>query len=101
MIEALQDICSHSFIEFYQVDHHACVGINGAPRQHFDRIVMAMPVRVIAFAISHAIFFGREGVAMQTVARTQHVAPAEVGCHASPLYSAKISGVSYTRILLS
>ena len=76
-------------------------GSTSAAGEHFNDIVVPVPVRVIALAISCAIFFLGERIGVQAVAGAHHVAAAEISLHASPRYSANISGVSYTRTRLS
>ncbi len=97
MIEAVNHFSLYDFIQFREVDHHAGFPVNRAADKHFDRVVMPVPKPVVAFAVGGAVLLAVESIGVQTMAGAEQVAPSEIGlgaAHTSPMYSAKISGVS-------
>jgi hypothetical protein len=94
VVEAFDDLGVYHGIERREIHHHSRFRIHGSRNQHFYDVIMAMAVRMIALAIGGAILLGSQCVGMQTMAGAEQVTAAKVRVHASPRYSAKISGVS-------
>ena len=95
MIEAVEDGCSHGFIERDQVDDHAGFLLDRTAHEDFQHIVVPVAVGVVALAVCGEVLACGEGFGVEAMAGLEHVAAAEVGvAHLSPRYSAKISGVS-------
>src|ERR1035437_3071086 len=97
MIETIRHSVSHHFIEHCQIHDHAGFPIYRSTHEHLNNIVVSMAMGVVAFSIRGLILLRREGACVQPMARTEHIAAAKISSHACPLYSAKISGVAYSR----
>ena len=94
MVESVQDSRSHRFIERHKIDHHSRFIGNRAAHQYLDKIIVPMSVLVVALSVRGAVFFRSQRRRIQPMAGAQHITSAKIRLHASPLYSAKISGVS-------
>ena len=94
VVESIQYLRPHRSVELYQINNHSRLRVDRAAHQYFNEIVMSMAVLVVALSVGRAVCFCRERRRMQPVTGAEHVTAPKVRFHASPLYSAKISGVS-------
>ena len=123
VIESLQHSLIHYPIQIRQVDYHSGFGIHRPAYEHFDHIVVAVPMRIVALSVCCPVFAHRQRIHVQPMACAERVTAAEKGlcgfgirvahcprlsftpgtkdCPRGPRYSAKISGVSYIRTLLN
>ncbi len=85
-IQVLQVITREHFpfddaVEIHQIADHARGLVDRAADGHLERVIVAVPVRVVAFAVSGKIFFGGHVRTMQPVRRGEVVAASEMGFH--------------------
>src|ERR1035438_412552 len=85
MIVAIEDLISHETVEVDEVADHSGLSADLSADCDFDRVVVAVSVRIIALAIRGAVFGLRHLVAMQAVRGGEHVAAGKVGLHGSRL----------------
>ena len=65
----IDHLASHRCVEIDQAADHAGRGVHLPAYGDFERVIMAVPVRVITFAIDRAIVFRRQLVAVQAMRR--------------------------------
>src|SRR5271165_2461131 len=84
MIVPLQDSPAREAVQVRQVADHPRLLIYWPADRDFDNVVVAMPVWVIALAVDLAVPLSGELLAVQAMRSGKHVAPGQVGLHASP-----------------
>ena len=84
MIEAVDNFPLTATIQIDQVADHPGLRIDLPAHRDFDRVVMAVPVGVIALPIHRLVLFIGERVAVQSVRGCDQVSPGEMRLHASP-----------------
>ena len=68
-------------VEIDQIADHARALVHRAADGHFERVIVAVPVRVVAFAIGGEILFGGHLGAVQAVRGGEMIAAGEMGFH--------------------
>src|SRR5450755_16053 len=89
-IQILQMIAGEHFpfdktVEIDQIAEHASALVNLATHGDFECIVVAVSVRIVALAISHAIFVGGHLRTVQPVRGGESITASEMRFHESPL----------------
>ena len=84
MIEAFENFAVHKAVQISQIANHAGALIDRTANRDFERVVVAVPVGIVALAVRRRIFCIRHGLAMQPMGSRKHVPPGQVGLHASP-----------------
>ena len=83
-IEALQNLALHETIQIHQVADHPRALVHRPADRDFERVVVTVAIRVVAFAVSCSVFRLGHGIAVQAVRGRKHVAAGQVRFHASP-----------------
>ncbi len=94
MVKTLENFASNRLIQCGHIHHHPRLPVHRAARQYLHNVIVPVAVGIVAFSICRPVLLGRERIALQPMAGAEHIPAAKIGSHASPLYSAKISGVS-------
>ncbi|MCU1304774.1 MAG: hypothetical protein JWQ87_5058 [Candidatus Sulfotelmatobacter sp.] len=68
-------------IEIGEIADHAGVLVDGAADRHFDSVVVAVSVGVVALAVGGLILFWRHRFAVQAVRGGEEISTGEVGFH--------------------
>ena len=60
MIHGVEHLAVHDFLELLEVDHKSRARIDFALHRDFERVVVAVSVRIVALAEDALVFFRRE-----------------------------------------
>ena len=69
MVERFDHPFAHKSVQVGNICDHPGCGIDFTGKAHFNRVIVAMTVRIVAFAINAAIFFFTEFRAVKTMRR--------------------------------
>jgi hypothetical protein len=75
VIEAVEDFGANTLVEIDDVADHSGVCDDGAADRDFDKIVVAVSVRIIAFAVGGLVLGVGERVGVEAMRRREHVTP--------------------------
>ncbi len=89
VIEPIQHSRPHRSSSATRFNHHSRFIGNRAAHQHLNKIIMPMAVRVVALSVRRLFSSAVSAGAMQPVAGAEHVTPAKIRLHASPLIFSK------------
>ena len=69
MAKTFHNFFIHKSIQVTKIANHAGMAIDLAAHGHFQRVIMAVSMGIVAFAVDGAVFFRRHGITMQPVRR--------------------------------
>ena len=89
VIERFDHLFVHKGIQVGKIRNHPGGRVDRAREEHFDGVVVAVAIRVVALAVDPAVFFFSQLHAMQAVRRREMIAAAEFNVqsirnHAAP-----------------
>src|ERR1700761_7320259 len=84
VIEAVNHVCFHTAVQVLQVANHSRHRMYWSANGNLDGVVMAMPVRIAAFAIERSILLLAVNLGIEAVRGTEHVSPRQISSHGSP-----------------
>ncbi len=59
-------------------------GSHLSAHRHLERVIVSVPMRIVAFAVDRAILLFGQAVGVQPMRGGENVAPSEVRLHGSP-----------------
>jgi hypothetical protein len=81
VIEAIKNLTPDTVVDVDEIANHSGLRIDLSAYGHFHKIIMAMTVRIVAFAVHFAVFCLAEIVAVEAMRCGEHISSCEVGLH--------------------
>src|SRR3954452_18248935 len=84
VIKDLEDFAFHEAVEVEEIADHTGLRLDVAADRDLESVVVAVSIRIVAFAVGDGVFRIGHAIAMQTMGGAEAISPCEIGLHSSP-----------------